>query len=164
MQNWIKAILAFSTRVGAPKPIVFWSRTRPSTSSVSSIVPLRKQNNWILRSIENIFVSYPSFLTTRISRKSTLVSTTGLITLSTAWTAIGARRCVCWETTFEFNDVDALRSNDSLSLSSVGMLILRRISVALSAAFSNESAIVVGCKPENSKFEINSIEFHFVYL
>jgi len=46
--------------------------------------------------------------------------------------------------TFEFNAVAALRCNESLSLSSIGILIPLRISVALSAAFSNASAIVVG--------------------
>ena len=46
--------------------------------------------------------------------------------------------------TLEFNAVEALRCNDSLSESSIGMLIPLRISVALSAAFSNASAIVVG--------------------
>ena len=49
------AILAFSIRVGPPACVMtFWWRRTPSTSSVSSMVP-------------------PTFLTSRISRKSTLV-------------------------------------------------------------------------------------------
>jgi hypothetical protein len=42
--------------------------------------------------------------------------------------------------TFEFNAVEALCCKDLLSLSSIGILISRRISLA----FSNASAIVVG--------------------
>ena len=41
MQNWMSPIFAFSTRVTPPaRWEAFWSRTSPSTSSVSSTVPL----------------------------------------------------------------------------------------------------------------------------
>lgn len=64
------AILAFSMRVGPPaETTTFWLRTTPSTSSVSSIVP-------------------PIFLTTRISRRSTLEDV-GVTNFETASTAIG---------------------------------------------------------------------------
>ena len=53
--------------------------------------------------------------------------------------------------TFEFNAVEALRSSESLSLSSTGTLILFRISVALSAAFSNDSAMAVGWRPKRDQ-------------
>jgi hypothetical protein len=47
IQNWIRPILAFSIQVGASKPMVFWSRIRSSTNSVSSIVPLKFLQNYI---------------------------------------------------------------------------------------------------------------------
>jgi len=78
--NWTKAILAFSTLVGPPALLIaFWVKIKPSHNSVSSIVP-------------------PTFLTRRISRKSTLFSIFGSITLVTASTAIGANKLEYWET------------------------------------------------------------------
>lgn len=70
--NWIMAILAFSIRVGPPAAMTtFWFRTTPSTSSVSSMVP-------------------PTFLTTRMSRRSTF-DEVGVTRRVTAATAMGAR-------------------------------------------------------------------------
>ncbi len=62
------------------------SKTIPSTSSVSSIVP-------------------PSFFTSLMSFKSTFVAVWGSMILSTASTAIGESSSVLAETTFELNEV-----------------------------------------------------------
>ena len=65
-------IFAFSILVGPPAATTtFWLSTTPSMSSVSSIVP-------------------PTFLTMRISRKSTF-SDVGVTRRVTAETAMGAR-------------------------------------------------------------------------
>ena len=68
--NWQTAILAFSTLVGPPPAVLglHLSKTRPSTNSVSSIVP-------------------PSFFTILISFKSTFIAVSGSITLKIALTA-----------------------------------------------------------------------------
>lgn len=69
-------------RVGPPEFLTtFWVSTNPSINSVSSIVP-------------------PTFLTIRISFKSTLVAVAGSITRNTASTAIGARRPEYCETIY----------------------------------------------------------------
>lgn len=70
--NWIKPILAFSILVGPPALFMTgWFSASPSISSVSSIVP-------------------PTFLTSLISRKSTLEEV-GVTRRVTAETAMGAR-------------------------------------------------------------------------
>lgn len=79
--NWncMIAIFAFSIRVGPPAAMTtFWLSTTPSTSSVSSMVP-------------------PTFLTTRMSRRST-VDDVGVTRRVTAATAIGANVEEYWET------------------------------------------------------------------
>ena len=73
------AILAFSILVGPPAvTTTVWLRTTPSTSSVSSMVP-------------------PTFLTTRISRRSTF-DDVGVTRRVTAATAMGASVEEYWET------------------------------------------------------------------
>lgn len=62
------------------------SKTIPSTSSVSSMVP-------------------PNFLTILMSFKSTFVAVRGSIILSTASTAIGESSSVLVDTTFELREV-----------------------------------------------------------
>jgi hypothetical protein len=70
--NWIRPILAFSILVGPPALFMTgWFNANPSINSVSSIVP-------------------PTFLTSRISLKSTL-DEVGVTSRVTAETAIGAR-------------------------------------------------------------------------
>jgi hypothetical protein len=70
--NWINPILAFSIRVGPPAlAMTPWLSARPSTSSVSSMVP-------------------PTFFTIRMSRRSTLEEV-GVTRRVTAETAMGAR-------------------------------------------------------------------------
>jgi len=68
----MRPIFAFSILVGPPAATTtFWLRTTPSMSSVSSMVP-------------------PTFLTIRISRKSTFEDA-GVTRRVTAETAIGAK-------------------------------------------------------------------------
>mmetsp|Transcript_5125 Transcript_5125/g.13160 ORF Transcript_5125/g.13160 Transcript_5125/m.13160 type:complete len:250 (+) Transcript_5125:495-1244(+) len=89
-QNWMRPILAFSTRLGAPETLLlFFLKTSPSTSSVSSTVP-------------------PTCWTTRMfSLISTLLAVSGLITRSVASTAIGERICESPLTTLELSEVVA---------------------------------------------------------
>lgn len=85
--NWMIPIFAFSIRVGPPAALTtVWLRTTPSTSSVSSIVP-------------------PTFLTTRMSRRSTLEDV-GVTRRVTADTAIGARVEEYWDTIYTRTDVE----------------------------------------------------------
>lgn len=122
------AIFAFSILVGPPaEATTGWLRARPSTSSVSSMVP-------------------PTFFTILMSRKSTFedVEETSLVT---AETAIGARTEEYWETicksvsddhkrrTLEFKDVLAARSKLSRSFKSTGVEMSSRNSTAFAAAF-----------------------------
>ena len=77
--NWIKPILAFSILVGPPALVIaIWFSAKPSTSSVSSIVP-------------------PTFFTILISLKSTLEEAE-VTSRVTADTAMGARVEEYWET------------------------------------------------------------------
>eukprot|EP00732_Lithocolla_globosa_P004005 Lithocolla_globosa_v1_NODE_3463_length_1662_cov_41.947729.p2 type:complete len:116 gc:universal NODE_3463_length_1662_cov_41.947729:808-461(-) len=100
--NWIKAILAFSTRSGPPAVLsAGWVNISPGIISVSSIVP-------------------PTLRTTRISLRSTLKSFAGSMTCKTASTAIGANKLEYWETTLEEREVVADFNRDSLSLRSTG--------------------------------------------
>mmetsp|Transcript_11208 Transcript_11208/g.18960 ORF Transcript_11208/g.18960 Transcript_11208/m.18960 type:complete len:223 (-) Transcript_11208:49-717(-) len=101
---------------------------RPSTSSVSSMVP-------------------PSLVTTLMLRRSTLVSVSGLMMWRTASTAMGDRICVYWATTLEPREVEALLNKDSRSLRLTGMAIASRISLPLMAAFWKDSATTVGLMP-----------------
>jgi hypothetical protein len=81
-QNCIKAIFALVMRVGPPAECaVPCGKTRPLTSSVSSIVP-------------------PSLLTTLMLLKSTSVAVAGSITSKTALTAMGAKRGAFCDTTW----------------------------------------------------------------
>ena len=57
IQNWMRPILAFSTLVGAPAPTAFWVKTRPSTNSVSSKVPLQENKIGIF-----LFIIFKYFL------------------------------------------------------------------------------------------------------
>ena len=91
-----------------------------------------------------------------MSLKSTFVAFTGSITLSTASTAIGESRDECCETTFEFNDVDALCNKESRSVSCKEILIFCKISFDLLAAFKNDSEIAVGWMPFDSNFDAAS--------
>lgn len=73
-------ILAFSIRVGPPACVMtFWFNNTPSISSVSSMVP-------------------PTFLTSRISRRSTLVEA-GVTRRRTESTAMGDKMDEYCETT-----------------------------------------------------------------
>eukprot|EP00965_Chrysotila_dentata_P142396 4707695-Pleurochrysis_carterae.AAC.1 len=88
-QNWMSAILALGTRVGPEAACdAFWVKTMPRTSSVSSMVP-------------------PSFLTTAMSRRSTLVAVAGSMTAVRASTASGARSEALFEITLELSEVEA---------------------------------------------------------
>ena len=129
--NWHTAILAFSTRDGPPLDVTtFCSSTRPSTSSVSSIVP-------------------PTFFTMRISRRSTDSPSPffGSTIRSTLSTAIGAKTDEYCETTLELRDVVAARNRLSRSFKFTGVEISFRYSTALVAACWNDSAMTVGCMP-----------------
>mmetsp|Transcript_82216 Transcript_82216/g.233071 ORF Transcript_82216/g.233071 Transcript_82216/m.233071 type:complete len:281 (-) Transcript_82216:7-849(-) len=132
-QNWMSPIRAFATRVGPPAALdTFWVSTRPSTSSVSSVVP-------------------PSFFTSRMSLRSTFVAVFGSMILSTASTAIGASSSEFCETTFEFSAVAALRRSWSRSSRSTFTDIDVSISTAFSAAWRNASVIVWGWIPFASR-------------
>mmetsp|Transcript_35888 Transcript_35888/g.89420 ORF Transcript_35888/g.89420 Transcript_35888/m.89420 type:complete len:233 (+) Transcript_35888:1248-1946(+) len=102
--------------------------TSPSTSSVSSTVP-------------------PSFLTTRMSFRSTLSGLAGSKAFMTASTAIGASCAAFWLTTFELSDVAAFLMRTSLSFRSTDVDISRRISTDLFDACRNASAIACGWSP-----------------
>lgn len=103
---------------------MFWLRTTPSTSVVSSMVP-------------------PTFLTIRISLKSTVELWLFEI-LVTAFTAIGANVLEYCDTIFEFKLVVAARRREALSLRSTGVDISVRYSTALVAALRKEVAIKEG--------------------
>ena len=97
MQNWIRPILAFSTLVTPPATCdAFKSNTSPSTSCVSSTVPLWTINEVLVRSS---LTAHPSLVITLISLRSTLVATAGSITLNIASTVIGASWCEYCDTT-----------------------------------------------------------------
>ena len=84
-----KPILAFSMRLGALMPDKRIVKTKPSISLVSSTVPPKLQMS--LMFLRSISASRPRS-----------------VTLSTASTAIGAKRLLCCDTTLEFKEVDAL--------------------------------------------------------
>mmetsp|Transcript_60707 Transcript_60707/g.167918 ORF Transcript_60707/g.167918 Transcript_60707/m.167918 type:complete len:236 (-) Transcript_60707:13-720(-) len=131
-QNWINPTFAFSTRRGPPA--TFETRcvsTRPSTSSVSSVVP-------------------PNFFTSRMSFKSTLVAVFASMTFSTASTAMGASSSEFWETTLELREVIALCSSWSRLPRSTGTDMLARTSSAFSAAIRKDSVIICGWMPLES--------------
>mmetsp|Transcript_99085 Transcript_99085/g.308769 ORF Transcript_99085/g.308769 Transcript_99085/m.308769 type:complete len:205 (+) Transcript_99085:883-1497(+) len=128
-QNWISPILAFSILVGPPATLAtFCVSTRPSTSSVSSVVP-------------------PNFRTRRMSWRSTFVAVVGSMTFSTASTAIVASCSELCETTLEFREVCALWRSWSRLLRSTGREASVRTSSALSAACWKASVMVCGWMP-----------------
>mmetsp|Transcript_82834 Transcript_82834/g.234704 ORF Transcript_82834/g.234704 Transcript_82834/m.234704 type:complete len:205 (+) Transcript_82834:960-1574(+) len=132
-QNWMSPTLAFSTRLGPPAArATFCVSTRPSTSSVSSVVP-------------------PSFFTIRMSWRSTFVAVSGSMTFSTASTAMGASCSEFCATTFEFNEVWALCRSWSLFSSSTGTATEFRISSAFSAACRKASVMACGWIPFDSR-------------
>lgn len=100
--NWIRPILAFSILTGPLAPLrTGWVRTRPSTSSLSSIVP-------------------PTFLTTRMFLRSTLSAVLMSIVLVTALTAMGPRRFEYCETILDEREVLAACRRADVSLSVMG--------------------------------------------
>mmetsp|Transcript_46781 Transcript_46781/g.106181 ORF Transcript_46781/g.106181 Transcript_46781/m.106181 type:complete len:261 (-) Transcript_46781:51-833(-) len=128
-QNWISPILAFWTLEGPPATReTFCVSTRPSTSSVSSVVP-------------------PSFFTSLTSFKSTFVAVAGSITFSTASTAMAASSAELCDTTLEFKEVCALWMSCSRLVSSTGSATEVRISSAFSAASRKASVMVCGWMP-----------------
>mmetsp|Transcript_7141 Transcript_7141/g.12308 ORF Transcript_7141/g.12308 Transcript_7141/m.12308 type:complete len:228 (+) Transcript_7141:1394-2077(+) len=128
----MSAILAFSMRMGPPAAFdAFWSKTRPSISVLSSMVP-------------------PVLLITRISRRSSMWGRAGSMTCVTASTAIGDSRLEYWETTLLLRDVVAALNRDSRSSRSTGMATDSRIFNDFCAALSKASEITVGCTPRSS--------------
>mmetsp|Transcript_79180 Transcript_79180/g.221984 ORF Transcript_79180/g.221984 Transcript_79180/m.221984 type:complete len:266 (-) Transcript_79180:29-826(-) len=128
-QNWMRPTFAFSTRRGPPATLeTRCVNTRPSTNSVSSVVP-------------------PSFFTSRISFKSTLFAVFASMTLSTASTAMGPKSSAFWDTTLELRDVMALWRSCSRFPRSTGMDMFVRTSSAFSAAIKNDSVIICGWMP-----------------
>ena len=102
----MRPILALATLPGPPAECrARWVKTRPSTSEVSSMVP-------------------PSFLTTAMSFRSTLVAVAGSMTLRMASTASGARMSLLLEMTFELSEVVAALISSSRSARSTGMDML----------------------------------------
>mmetsp|Transcript_15172 Transcript_15172/g.41426 ORF Transcript_15172/g.41426 Transcript_15172/m.41426 type:complete len:239 (-) Transcript_15172:274-990(-) len=129
MQNWINAILAFSTLVGPPAALEdFRSSTRPSTISVSSMVP-------------------PDLRRILMSFRSTMSGLASSLILSTESTAIGARMLEYCATTLDPREVVAALMSADLSSMSRGMAIPVRISQALSHASPMASEMTVGCTP-----------------
>jgi len=89
MQNWIIAIFAFSTLVGPPAALLdFKSSTRPSTISVSSMVP-------------------PDLRRILMSFRSTMSGLSGSLILSTESTAMGANTLEYCATTLDPREVVA---------------------------------------------------------
>ena len=127
-QNWISPILASTTLVGPPAAwVAFCVKTRPLTSSVSSMVP-------------------PSRLTTAMSFRSTFVAF-GCRIESSASTARGASRLALFEMTFELSEVDAALMSWSRSARSTGTDMPLRISTDFFDAIRNDSEITVGWMP-----------------
>mmetsp|Transcript_20586 Transcript_20586/g.55497 ORF Transcript_20586/g.55497 Transcript_20586/m.55497 type:complete len:234 (+) Transcript_20586:1349-2050(+) len=133
-QNWMRPILALGTRVGPPATLTtFWLKTRPSMSSVSSMVP-------------------PIFLTTAMSRRSTNECLAGSMMRSMASTARGARMDAFCETTLEFRDVEATLMSWSRSARSTGSDMSCMNSMALSLAITKASEMSVGWMPFSRSF------------
>ncbi len=111
--NCMRPILAFSTLVGPPAVwTAFLANTKPSTSSVSSIVPpsffticFYIIRSWCqcINSLNLAFyhIGFRSCLDTFISFKSTFVAVLGSITRRTASTASGAIKLECCDTTWK---------------------------------------------------------------
>lgn len=152
-QNWIRPILAFSTRL-ALLLATLWVRTRPSTSSQSSMVPLKTRSDnkplkhKLLTKVKpQVDWTHPSFLMILTSWRSTLVAVAGSITRMTASTLMGASRLEYCDTTLEHRDVVALLSSVSRSLSCTGWLMVVSTSTPLSTAFWKDSEMMVGWMP-----------------
>mmetsp|Transcript_7546 Transcript_7546/g.23867 ORF Transcript_7546/g.23867 Transcript_7546/m.23867 type:complete len:266 (+) Transcript_7546:1040-1837(+) len=132
-QNWMSPIFAFATRVGPPATLTaFCVKTRPSISSVSSIVP-------------------PSFLTIATSRRSTFVEVSGSMMRSIASTAIGASTAALAETTFELSEVEATLMSSARSVKSIGRLIASMYASAFFSAVRKASEMIVGWMPFSSR-------------
>ena len=106
--------------------------------------------------------SYPSFFTTRMSCRSTLVAVAGSITLMTASTLMGASRLEYCDTTLEHREVVALLSSVSRSLSSTGELMSVRITTPRSTAFWKDSEMMVGWMPAHTFRYLTCLIPHFV--
>ena len=134
-QNWMRPILALVMRTG---PRAVWDarllKTRPFTSSVSSMVP-------------------PWAFTTLILFKSTFSASGESMTASTASTASGASFSEYCDTTLDDKDVVAASTSTDLSSRLTGMAMPVRISSALLTHSWNASVIAVGWMPFSSRFE-----------
>lgn len=106
-------------------------KTRPSTSSLSSIVP-------------------PTFLTMRMFLRSTLSAVLMSIVLVTALTAMGPRRFEYWETILEERDVLAAWSRAAVSVRAIGCDMSWRTCTAAAAALWNDSEMTAGWMPLDS--------------
>ena len=102
--------------------------TRPSTISLSSIVP-------------------PTFFTMRMFLKSTLSAVFMSMVLSTESTAIGPSRLECWDTILDDNDVDAAWRSVARSVSEIGCDMSCRVWTAAAAARWKDSEMMVGWMP-----------------
>jgi hypothetical protein len=124
--NWMRPILAFSILTGPPPFLrTCWFITRPSTISLSSIVP-------------------PTFFNIRIFFRSTLSAVLMSIVLMTALTAIGARRPECCETIFEEREVVAACRSVEVSVRDTGCDMSWRTLTAAPAARWKASAMTDG--------------------
>mmetsp|Transcript_5574 Transcript_5574/g.18892 ORF Transcript_5574/g.18892 Transcript_5574/m.18892 type:complete len:266 (-) Transcript_5574:7-804(-) len=133
-QNWMSPILAWGTRVGPPAALTAcWVNTRPSTSSVSSIVP-------------------PTFFTMATSRRSTLVEVAGSITRRMASTAMGASTAAFCETTLELSEVLATLMSSSRSVRLTGTEMSLINSSDFFSAVRKASEMTVGCTPFSRSF------------
>jgi hypothetical protein len=103
-------------------------KTRPSTSSLSSIVP-------------------PTFLMMRMFLRSTLSAVLRSIVLVTALTAMGPRRFEYWETILEEREVLAAWRRAAVSVREMGCDMSCRTWTAAAAALWNDSEMTEGWMP-----------------
>lgn len=158
----MRPIFAFSTRV-TPLLSTLWFSTRPSTSSQSSMVPLERKpttSKYVRTEYASTYIlffaynphatsdwTYPSFLMTLMSFRSTPVAVAGSMTCITASTLMGASRLEYSDTTLEQSEVVALFSSVSRSPSCTGRLMDVKTSTPLSTAFWKDSEMMVGWIP-----------------
>mmetsp|Transcript_30154 Transcript_30154/g.88180 ORF Transcript_30154/g.88180 Transcript_30154/m.88180 type:complete len:256 (+) Transcript_30154:4625-5392(+) len=136
-QNWRRAILALAICDGPPADLVLpLEKTRPLTSSVSSMVP-------------------PICSTIRMSRRSTLVAAAASSPSRprTESTAMGARRSEFCDTTLEERQVLTAEMREGRSARSTGRDMSRMAPVAMSAAFMKLEAMAVGWMPLDRSIE-----------
>ncbi len=130
--NWIRPILALSIRIGPPALLsTDWVRTRPSTSSLSSMVP-------------------PTFLIIRMFFRSTLSAVLRSMVLVTELTAMGPSRFEYWETILDESDVFAAWRRADVSEREMGWDMSCRTSTAAAAALWNASEMTEGWMPLDS--------------